>query len=439
MRKYNKVIIFTALVWLVSLVIFYIYTDVCIQNCAANKTDTVLLNDIAKTAENNMTRLELLDNKDFDCEFVIVNDANTILYASLGDADKYGNMSVQTAIKNRYPYQYIVTNGSISGCVIMITDTAKEYNEIRNRLFAVLGILSLVFVVGAVIVITYFNRNIIEPFRQMRSFAGSIAGGNLDEPLLMDRNNVFGVFSESFDIMREELKSSRQREIELQRREREMVASLSHDLKTPVTGIKLSTELILAKLEREDDSKYEAERTDIIEKLNNVYKKADEIENLVSNLLSVSLNDLGEIKVNVHDEESSILEEILLRFDDCERVKANEVPSCVISVDVNAISRVIGNIISNSYKYAGTDINVKYDFVDNFLAMTIKDLGPGVSDDELPLITNKFYRGKAQLESNADGNGLGLYIARTLMEAMGGELLTESKGGFSVTLLIPLS
>lgn len=439
MKKYIKVIIYTALVWLVSFAAIYIWTDVSIKNIASENTDTVLLNDIAKTAEENMTRLELLDERNFDCEFVIVNDANKILYASSNDTEKYGDMSVQKAIKNRYPYQYILSNGSISGIVIMITDTAKKYNGIRNSLLAALGILSLVFVIGAVIVITYFNQNVIIPFRKMRSFAGSVAGGNLDEPLTIDKNNVFGVFSESFDIMREELKNSRQREIELQRREREMVASLSHDLKTPVTGIKLSTELMLAKLAKEDGLIQEEERSNITEKLGNVYKKADEIENLVSNLLSVSLDNLGETKVNIHEEKSSILEEIVAKFDDREKVTSDEVPDCVISIDVNAISRVIGNIISNSYKYAGTDITVKYSYADNFLSMTIKDSGPGVSDDELPLVTNKFYRGKAQLESNADGNGLGLYIARTLMEAMGGELLTKSKGGFAVTLLIPLS
>ena len=439
MKKYSKVIIYTALVWLVSLAVFYICTGVSIRNITRNNTDTVVLNDIAKTAEENMTSLDALDSMGFDCEFVIVSNINEILYRSSAVPDELDGMSVQAAIKNRYPYQYIITNGSISGCVIIITDTAKEYRSIRNSLLTGFGIISLIFVIGAVMVIIYFNRNMIVPFRQMRSFAGSIANGNLDEPLLIDRNNVFGVFSESFDIMREELKSSRQREIELQRSEREMVASLSHDLKTPVTGIKLSTELMLAKLALGDASTYEAERSDITGKLRNVYKKADEIENLVSNLLSASLDNLGEIKVNVRDEESRVLEEILTKFDDRGKVTADEVPDCVISIDVNAISRVIGNIISNSYKYAGTDITVRYGFADNFLSMTIKDSGPGIRDDELPLVTNKYFRGKAQRESNADGSGLGLYIARTLMEKMGGELLPENNNGFAVTLLIPLS
>ena len=65
----------------------------------------------------------------------------------------------------------------------------------------------------------------------MKDFASDIAGGRLDSPLVMDRGNMFGAFSESFDIMREELAESKKRELVLQKKERELVASLSHDLK----------------------------------------------------------------------------------------------------------------------------------------------------------------------------------------------------------------
>lgn len=72
--------------------------------------------------------------------------------------------------------------------------------------------------------------------------------------------------------------------------------------------------------------------------------------------------------------------------------------------------------------------------------MKISDYGPGVPKDELELITNKFYRGKSWAESKADGNGLGLYIAKTLMEKMNGELIPESDdSGFTVKLMIPMS
>ena len=279
----------------------------------------------------------------------------------------------------------------------------------------------------------YIEKNIITPFDNMKNFAGRIAEGKLDEVLVMDKNNMFGSFTESFDIMREELDASRKREVALQRRERELVASLSHDLKTPITGIKVTTELLKAKLE--------AGKTDgMEEKLDNIYKKTEQIDVLVSDLFSSTLEDLGEFKVSCTDEKASILGEIIAKYDDKSKVVATDIPDVLIHIDTKRMSQVIGNIISNSYKYAGTKIDVSYRIEEEFLEMTIKDYGPGVPEEEISLIANKFYRGKQWTDSKQEGSGLGLYIAKMLMEKMDGELLPESKGeGLSITLLIPLS
>ena len=270
----------------------------------------------------------------------------------------------------------------------------------------------------------------------MKAFASSVAMGNLNEPLLMDKENMFGSFTESFDIMREELSQSKKREIELQRREKELIASLSHDLKTPVTGIKLTSELLKAKISKNSNGQEE----DTIQKLDNIYNKADQIDVLVSDLFTSTLDDLGEFKVNTQDEESRILKDIVLKFDDKELVSQSVIPDVVINIDQNRMSQVIGNIISNSYKYAGTKIDISYEVIDDYLEMCIRDYGPGVPEDEISLITNKFYRGKKWKDGKETGNGLGLYIARILMEKMNGELLPKSSSdGFIVNLLIPLS
>ena len=74
------------------------------------------------------------------------------------------------------------------------------------------------------------------------------------------------------------------------------------------------------------------------------------------------------------------------------------------------------------------------------MQMKITDRGPGVADDEIGLITNRFYRGRKQADGDIEGSGLGLYIAKTSMENMGGQLLVENTGsGLCVTLLIKLS
>jgi signal transduction histidine kinase len=269
----------------------------------------------------------------------------------------------------------------------------------------------------------------------MKDFASSVAMGNLNEPLLMDKENLFGSFTESFDIMREELSQSKKREIELQRREKELIASLRHDLKTPITGIKLTSELLKAKLSKNSDGQEE----DTIRKLDNIYNKADQIDVLVSDLFTASLDDLGEFKVNTQDEESRIIKDIVVKFDDKNLVSQSDIPDVVINIDQNRMSQVIGNIITNSYKYAGTKIDISYELIEGFLQMVIRDFGPGVPQDELSLVANKFYRGKSWRESDQSGNGLGLYIANTLMLKMNGELIPESRDGFIVTLLIPLS
>ena len=117
-----------------------------------------------------------------------------------------------------------------------------------------------------------------------------------------------------------------------------------------------------------------------------------------------------------------------------------ELPRILIHTDAKRLSQVIGNIISNSYKYAGTEIDVSYRQVDDYLELKIRDHGPGVPEDELSLITNKFYRGRDWADSREEGSGLGLYIAKLLMEKMDGELLVENADkGLLITLMIPLS
>lgn len=379
----------------------------------------------------------------------MLGNNNTVLYRHSSDLkpnDKKTDeiRSLENAIKKSYPYQNVSVDELVVGTVVMIDDVNGGISEITKKVIIALIIGGVILMISAIGFGLCVKKNIITPFDRMKEFAGKVAQGNLDEPLMMEQNNMFGSFTESFDIMREELAESRQRELELQRKEKELVASLSHDLKTPITGIKLTTELLKAKVEmnrckNETDNK---ELADVDEKLDNIYKKADQIDVLVSDLFSSTLDDLGEFKVKCDDEESTLISEIIKKNDDKKLVTESEIPKVIINVDRNRLNQVIGNIIVNSYKYAGTKIEVDYKLVDGFLEMKLQDFGPGVPKNELELITNKFYRGGDIADSKKEGSGLGLYIAKNLMEKMNGELVCESVGegkGLGVMLMIPLS
>ena len=362
----------------------------------------------------------------------MLDHVNNILYSSDSIMEET-KITVEDAIKYRYPYSYVERENHIVGCVIMMDSSEELYMSMRNRTFLGFGICGLTILLGAFVLGLYIQKNMIVPFKQMKNFAGNVAEGKLDEPLLIEKNNMFGVFSESFDIMREELAESRKREQALQRKEKELVALLSHDLKTPITGIKLSAELLQAKLTMQG-----IENLDQI--AYNIYKKAEQMDLLVSDLFSYTLDDLSEFTVNCQDEESHVLSDIIKKNDDKGCVVQGIIPPVLIHMDVKRLSQVIGNIISNSFKYADTQIDVNYKIIKGYLEMQISDYGPGVPEGELQLITNKFYRGKGVEDTKKEGSGLGLYISKTLMKKMNGEMICKSEGdGFSVILLIPLS
>lgn len=439
MKNYYRVIGFLAVFFLLGIgFIYYITREGAVSDLDKDVV-SLDLNDIVKRASDNWESLDTFDNMKYSFDYIILDNNNKVMYDSRHQEtlNSISNkLNVTEAINSRRTYAYVLKDGQVIGSVIRTDEGNEQYRELRIRLLLASVIFCIVFLAGAFSYGHYINKNIIVPFDNMKDFASSVAMGNLNEPLLMDKENMFGSFTESFDIMREELSQSKKREIELQRREKELIASLSHDLKTPVTGIKLTSELLKAKISKNSNGQEE----DTIQKLDNIYNKADQIDALVNDLFTSTLDDLGEFKVNTQDEEARILKDIVLKFDDKELVSQSDIPDVVINIDQNRMSQVIGNIISNSYKYAGTKIDISYEVIDDYLEMCIRDYGPGVPEDEISLITNKFYRGKQWKDGKEAGNGLGLYIARILMEKMNGELLPKSSSdGFIVNLLIPLS
>ena len=395
-----------------------------------NNEDVLLLNEIA----HKMVLDEMMpEYTASEREYVILDRNGNVIYDNRSDRSEA--ITVETAMKRRYSYIYITENNQITGSVVL-TDSNKRFDRLRTNIITVYCVCGFLLIGAAAAAGVYIRKAIIRPFAKMKDFASYVAVGDLDRPLEMDKGNMFGAFSESFDIMREELKASRARELSLQKRERELIASLSHDLKTPVTGIKLTSELMAA-IFSQNEGREITVTEDMIGKINSIYKRADEIGVLVGDLFSSTLEDLGEFKVECADEKSAVIAEIVSEYDDRGLLRISEIPQVVVHIDKLRLSQVIGNIISNSYKYAGTPIDISFCLDESFLEVLISDCGSGVPEDEIELITNKFYRGREH--GDKVGSGLGLYIAKILMDKMGGELSVKSEKGLCVTLLIPLS
>ena len=171
-----------------------------------------------------------------------------------------------------------------------------------------------------------------------------------------------------------------------------------------------------------------------------IERKADQIDRLMNDMMHSALEELSELKVIASTEESGVLKVLFENADHLGKVHVGDIPACLIEVDIMRMEQVIGNIITNSYKYAGTDIDVSFSFIDELLQVDISDYGNGVGPDEIELITTKFYRGENAKTLQKEGEGLGLYIAKLMMERMDGglEVLNHSDR-FTIRILIRLS
>ncbi len=403
-----------------------IFSVNAIKSMNMSEVDLVAMNDAVKTVEKNWGQIneEMFNSNELNQGFTIIDISGNVIYQT----SDISFVHLYESIKNRDTVIDVRQNNEIVGKLIFHHDEQKMVEQMKSEL-----VLSVSLIFGLLIFLTifytlYIHKTLLRPFQKLQNFAANVARGNLDIPLDMDRNNTFGAFTESFDLMREELYAARQREYESNQSKKELVATLSHDIKTPVASIKAVSELML--LQAKEDK--------VMKQLNTIYSKAEQIDLLITDMFHATLEELEQLKIVVSEESSEVLIDMIENVNYDEKIICDPIPPCIILTDPVRMQQVIDNIISNSYKYAGTKIIIQSQINQGSLELHILDCGPGMSEDELPLLFNKYYRGKNVGGKN--GSGLGLYISKYFMENMEGEISCYNReDGFTVILKIKLA
>lgn len=388
------------------------------------EVDTVALNEIVQTVRQSWPSLNEIEDQVQAVPFAVLDPAGNLLYETR--AGQFNGL--ESAFRQRMPIVDLVIEGEPAGQVIMYSDVRDSLQQTRHRLVWTTVIFCSVLAVlgGIFMLILYWT--LVRPFSKLQVFARNIALGQLDSPLQMDRSNWFGAFTESFDIMREELAAAKQSEYEANRSKKELVATLSHDIKTPIASIKAISELLLLQLKEEKS----------LRQVSTIHAKAEQINLLITDMFHATMEELQELKVTPKEIYSTVLNEMIAGANIDDRIAAEPVPECMILADPVRLQQVLDNLISNSLKYAGTSIHIASMLTPVHLRVQIDDYGPGVAQEELPLILNKFYRGSNA--SGKSGAGLGLYISRYFMQQMQGELECLNRtDGFTAILLIKLA
>ena len=324
-------------------------------------------------------------------------------------------------------------------------DTAKQKTDeyadmLRSKpLEESVGINGIVMctltIIFMAMVFLYVYINILRPFDKMKDYALEVAKGNFDLPLNYERSNYFGAFTWAFDSMRKEITRSRMAEREAIENNKTVIATLSHDIKTPITSLRAYAEGLEENLDtsQERRSRY----------LEVLMRKCDEVTELTNDLFLHSLSDLNMLQMQPEEFElvpflKQSISQIAAEREDVLFRKPDISP--VIYVDKKRINQIVENLINNSRKYAKTNIIVSITQSNDIVSIHFRDKGPGIPDEDMPFITDKFYRGKNVGDEN--GSGLGLYIVRYIAEQSGGslELINHTSGeeGLEAVVSLPI-
>ena len=272
----------------------------------------------------------------------------------------------------------------------------------------------------------YIYSALIKHFNKISEYPTELAKGNLTIPLSEEKSRYFGRFLWGLDMLREKLEDEKSKNLELQKERNVFLLSLSHDMKTPISAIKLYAAAIKKNLYKEP------------EKLKEVGIKIDEnateAEGYVAKIISASGDDF--LDLNVRKGEfyvSDAIAPIKEYYTDKLKTRGTEFTvstytDVLLKGDKERFIEVLQNVLENAIKYGDGDyIKVSFANEEDARLITVSNSGCTLKEDETEHIFDSFYRGTNV--GSRPGSGLGLYICKKLIHKMGGEIFAETEAG----------
>ncbi len=386
---------------------------------------------------------------------VIFTGANIILHnENKGDAGRPYRVEAEriaARIENREPYSLndysYIKNVEIQENGFQGGDSDYLVKEIGGKLYrfdysyqadntSAITSFNICFSVTAAFVLLlllFLFIRIIRPFEKISAYPTELAKGNLTAPLKDSKSKYFGKFLWGLDLLREKLDSQRSAELALQKQNKTMVLSLSHDIKTPLGVIELYAKALEKGLYKDEQKKKEVAV--------GITEKCEDIRGYVDGIVKTSSEDFLNLEVNNGEFYLSALIDKIKAFytDKLSLLKIDFAVDAfsdhILSGDLERSIEVLQNIIENAVKYGdGRKISIAFSREDDCQLIHIRNSGCTLSKNELPHIFDSFWRG-SNTGSNS-GSGLGLYICRTLMRKMNGDIFAEIQDSYMIVTTV---
>jgi len=285
------------------------------------------------------------------------------------------------------------------------------------------------------------EKRIMKPIESLKTGVEQIAKGNYEIRVKKEVYNEIGILIDEFNEMAERLEQGERVKKEYEENRKTLIANISHDLKTPITSINGYVEAILDGVANSPDT--------INSYLKTIHNNIDYINRLIDDLFLFSKLDMQKIdfkfeKVKIkpfmHDlmeEFTFVLGEKNINFSFIDRIERE----AEVNIDGKRIYQTIRNIIGNAVKYGHEEnlaISIELKDEKDHIKISIRDNGPGIAEDKLPYVFDRFYRIDTERTKDLMSTGLGLAIAKEMVEAHGGRISVWSSLAEGSTFSIEL-
>ncbi|AJA46526.1 integral membrane sensor signal transduction histidine kinase [Clostridium pasteurianum DSM 525 = ATCC 6013] len=391
-------------------------------------------------------------------KYQVINENAKVIYGTdrekiiADSADLYKKVNTRIGLKGRYVniIPILDTKGKMAGVVSLSYMLKPYYVNSADKIWMIP--LSIIIIFSPFIYIIFFTiifsskfqHSIGKPLNMLIQAAKEVKRKNLDFSVDYTADNEIGKLCEAFNEMKSELKISLISQWKIEQERHEMVETLAHDLKTPLSIIKGYTESLLDGNYRDNEKSIRylnviRENTD---KGSNLIKEmlyAAEIENTNMEINSSSVDIEAFMKIKEESYEM-ICKDKKIKIKVNIDYKNNYKISC--SIDILKLERILDNIVLNSIYYTPEEgkININVYVEDKNMKFTVQDTGKGFSSKDLSNIFYKFYRGDKARSSKNGNAGLGLYIAKKLVEIYGGSIkaFNSESGGACVEFILKM-
>lgn len=308
---------------------------------------------------------------------------------------------------------------------------------------------ALLLSTGALLVLLYLlHRKItyaaLQPIGQLKDYSEAILKGDYEQKAEHGSMDEIGELYAMFDQMRLELMKLNLTRTQQEQAQKELISSISHDIRTPLTTVKAYIEAIRAGV----CTSMEA----VMDYMEVMQLNADQMARLMDDLLLHALRELGQISVHPIEQYSKPIFHSMIaplghyiRTTGVTFIEPSSIPNVLIKADSTRLEQVVANLVSNALKHttAGDSIQISIEQDSKQLIVTIADTGQGILPQDMPFVFERYFRGHADESAAApgsEGTGLGLSICKSIIEAHQGTIsFTSQKGqGTVFYFTIPL-